>query len=114
MIKWRLPQCLILVLLITACQPSAPEDVQEAMAQLPDQIDFNMHVKPILSDRCFACHGPDEKTREGDLRLDLEEHAFGRLPNILPLQKIVLGTVQPFNGFSPRTRNWPCRHLALI
>lgn len=81
MMNWRLWYCLIVVLLITACQPSTPEDVQEAMAQLPDQIDFNMHVKPILSDRCFACHGPDEKTREGDLRLDLEEHAFGKLPN---------------------------------
>lgn len=81
MIKWRLSFSLIVVLLITACQPSTPADVQEAMAQLPDQIDFNMHVKPILSDRCFACHGPDEKTREGDLRLDLEAHAFGKLPN---------------------------------
>lgn len=72
---------LLFVIFLVACQPSTPEEVAEAMAQLPDEIDFNLHVKPILSDRCFACHGPDEKSREGDLRLDLEEHAFGKLPN---------------------------------
>ncbi len=81
MTKWRANTCLIIVSFLVACQPNISEDVEQAMTQLPDQIDFNMHVKPILSDRCFACHGPDEKTREGDLRLDLEEHAFAKLPN---------------------------------
>ncbi|MEM8487494.1 MAG: PSD1 and planctomycete cytochrome C domain-containing protein [Bacteroidota bacterium] len=42
---------------------------------LPDEIGFNKHVRPILSDNCFKCHGPDANTREGDLRLDLEEDA---------------------------------------
>lgn len=39
---------------------------------LPDQVDFNFHIKPILSDRCFACHGPDADAREADFRLDTE------------------------------------------
>ena len=43
------------------------------------KIDFNYHVKPILSDKCFACHGPDVKKRQADLRLDTEEGAFKAL-----------------------------------
>jgi hypothetical protein len=37
--------------------------------------DFNREVRPILSDKCFACHGPDAKHRKADLRLDVEKSA---------------------------------------
>ena len=43
---------------------------------IPEVVDFNFHVRPILSDRCYACHGPDENTRGANLRLDLESEAF--------------------------------------
>lgn len=33
---------------------------------LPDRVDYNFHVKPILSDRCYACHGPDAAARQSD------------------------------------------------
>ena len=42
-------------------------------AELPDKIDFNFHIRPIISDRCFHCHGPDNETREAGLRLDLPD-----------------------------------------
>ncbi|MBC6998498.1 DUF1553 domain-containing protein [Cytophaga sp. FL35] len=56
-----------------------PEDVEVAYNDLPQDIDFNFHIKPILSDRCYSCHGPDPGTRHADLRLDLEENAFESL-----------------------------------
>lgn len=46
---------------------------------IPDKIDFNFHVKPILSDRCFTCHGPDENARKEGLRFDTKEGAFAVL-----------------------------------
>ena len=35
-----------------------------------EEIDYNWHVRPILSDRCFLCHGPDAEARQAELRLD--------------------------------------------
>lgn len=39
------------------------------------EVDFATQIQPLLSDRCFTCHGPDAGQRKADLRLDLEEHA---------------------------------------
>ncbi len=44
-----------------------------------ERISYNFHIRPILSDKCFACHGPDANKREAGLRLDSEASAFAPL-----------------------------------
>src|SRR5206468_9213457 len=47
----------------------------------PDKVDFNRQIKPLLSDRCYKCHGPDETARKAKLRLDQKEGAFKKVEN---------------------------------
>ena len=81
---------LTLIYVGQACQtdPAATVSVQKT---LPKQPDFNFHIKPILSDRCFKCHGPDEKVREANLRLDTRAGAFAVLDSSSMTYAIVPG-----------------------
>ena len=42
-------------------------------------IEYNRDVRPILSENCFSCHGPDSAARKGGLRLDHFENATNKL-----------------------------------
>ena len=66
---------------LTACRSSVdkPADVAAAEVNLPEKVDYNLHVKPILSDRCFACHGPDKTKQKAGLRLDTPDGAYEAL-----------------------------------
>ena len=58
---------------------------------IPDKVSYNFHVRPILSDKCFACHGPDKNKRKADFRLDIEEFAFKPLKETKGAFAIVRG-----------------------
>jgi hypothetical protein len=47
-----------------------------AAGRAAERIDFQRDIRPILSDFCFKCHGPDDKARKAKLRLDLRDHAL--------------------------------------
>lgn len=55
-----------------------------------EPISFNDQIRPILADRCFACHGPDSVQRKADLRLDQEEGAMGVLVPTKPDESEIL------------------------
>ncbi|HEX6890487.1 MAG TPA: PSD1 and planctomycete cytochrome C domain-containing protein [Chryseolinea sp.] len=69
---------LLSAMLWQACSEKNEGDAG-GMAMTRGKVDFNYHVKPILSDKCFACHGPDVKKRQAEFRLDTEEGAFKAL-----------------------------------
>jgi hypothetical protein len=64
----------ISVALLNACSNAAMAD-----SAIPDVISYNYNVRPILSDKCFNCHGPDAQKREAGLRLDIASEAYKAL-----------------------------------
>ena len=49
-----------------------------ADAPIPDKIEYNRDIRPLLSENCLACHGPDPGSRKAGLRLDTRESLFGQ------------------------------------
>lgn len=64
-------------LLFAALAVFACLNVQESAGE--NGVSYNFQIRPLLSDKCFACHGPDANKREAGLRLDLAESAFAPL-----------------------------------
>ena len=83
-------RCLPLLTLATAALAAEP-------------VDYQRDVRPILSDRCFKCHGPDEAGRKGGLRLDVRDEALKPAKSGEP-------AIVPRQGRSERTRRPSLHH----
>ena len=71
---------LALALVVFSLSPCLGADSQpERKDAAATEIDFNRDIRPILSDKCFFCHGPDAKNQKSEFRLDTAEHAFADL-----------------------------------
>ena len=76
-----------------SAEAAAPLELTEKVAAeesspLPDTVTFNTHIQPVLSEKCYHCHGPDSGTRQpkkAPLRLDIEEFAFENRENGKPV-----------------------------
>jgi len=83
----RLTACFLAALY--ACNNAATSDTQEE--KLPEIVDYNFNIRPILSDKCYACHGPDANKREAGLRLDIADSAYKALKESPGLHALVPG-----------------------
>lgn len=81
--------CIILVLTLSGCNYWVSDHKDSSV---PEIVDYNLHVRGILSANCFACHGPDANSRAAGLRLDTSEGAFAPLDSDLSLFAIVPGS----------------------
>jgi Protein of unknown function (DUF1553)/Protein of unknown function (DUF1549)/Planctomycete cytochrome C/Concanavalin A-like lectin/glucanases superfamily len=94
MIIKRLTHIFILFsgLILTGCGGNdIPKEIAAYEDKLPETIDYNLHIKPILSDRCFKCHGPDKNKVEAGLQLATFEGATEKLKS--GRQAIVEGNI---------------------
>ena len=69
--------CAVLTFIFFTIHPEPLHAQNESSKQ--KVITFNHHIRPILSEHCFACHGPDGANREAGLRLDLADSATALL-----------------------------------
>jgi len=67
--RWLTIAAIVLCLLLLGAWQAPPNPTEKP-------VDFDRDVRPILSDACFACHGPEEDSRQGNLRLDTKENVF--------------------------------------
>ena len=88
--RWlgRFPLVAVAFLVLGGCSRSGNPALSGIRA---DEVDYNWHVRPILSENCFKCHGPDPASREAGLRLDLRDVAVAELPETPGKHAIVPG-----------------------
>ena len=86
-----LPGFGLIVLLQSCHHVDKPAAITQLSDQLPETVDYNLHVKPILSDKCFFCHGPDKNSQKAGLELATREGALAALKKAKDKHAIVPG-----------------------
>lgn len=71
------------------CNSESSDQAKEQ--KMPEEVSYNFDIRPILSDKCLACHGPDANKREAGLRLDVAENAFQALKENPKAHALVAG-----------------------
>ncbi|HEV3026428.1 MAG TPA: PSD1 and planctomycete cytochrome C domain-containing protein, partial [Planctomycetota bacterium] len=59
--------------------PSLAAQDARPRVEVPDRVEFNRDIRPLLYENCIKCHGSDVKSRKGNLRLDTKDGAFGEI-----------------------------------
>jgi len=71
----------VLVVVLASTTTTAQTHDPKSDAAIPDEVTFNAHIRPIMSNTCFVCHGPDVKNNQSELLLTSFETATGPLPS---------------------------------
>ncbi len=108
MCPWHRPLAVPAVALLLWAAAAVP-----VIAAPPEKVDYNFQIRPLLADRCFPCHGPDEKKRKAKLRLDLSEVAIARKA-VVPGKPGDSGVISRITATDPGERMPPSKsNLAL-
>ena len=85
------------------------DDPEISLATIPENISYNFDVKPILSDKCYTCHGPDPKSVKGNLRLDISDHWY-RISDANPNKQIIFSGKVSNSELVDRIRSTKASH----